>query len=280
MSYKNLLVHVDNSEACAARIEVAIALAESHEAHLSAVSPVGIPSMPTYMAGALPLELMDAQEKHAQERAEAAAARFRAMAERSGISHEARVVRCLDIDAVQEINLQARYADLVILGQVDPKDPPSGGRSMVEDVVLVSGRPALIVPYIGAPSTLGERIMVAWDSGREAARALQDALPLLERASQVTVIVVDPDSGPTTHGEEPGADIAHHLARHGVSAQVYRAVSADISVGDTILARLSDEGSDLLVMGAYGHTRFREMILGGVTRSILEQMTVPVLMSH
>ena len=122
--------------------------------------------------------------------------------------------------------------------------------------------------------------MLAWDAGREAARAVSDAMPFLERAEQVTVMAVNPSSGEGDHGEEPGADIALHLARHGVKAEVHQTESPDISVGDELLSRIADDGSDMLVMGAYGHTRLRELVLGGVTRSILEQMTVPVLMSH
>ena len=146
--------------------------------------------------------------------------------------------------------------------------------------MLSAGRPALVVPDIGAGKTLGRRVMIAWDTGREAARAVNDALPILQQAEAVTVLSVNPRPGIDLHGEEPGADIALHLTRHGVKVEVQRTQVEEINIGDTILSRLADLGSDLLVMGAYGHSRLREVVLGGVTRTLLESMTVPVLMSH
>jgi nucleotide-binding universal stress UspA family protein len=122
--------------------------------------------------------------------------------------------------------------------------------------------------------------MIAWDSGREAARAVNDALPVLEQATAVTVLSVNPRPGIDLHGEEPGADIALHLSRHGVKVEVQQTQVEEINVGDTVLSRLADLGCDLLVMGAYGHSRLREVVLGGVTRTLFESMTVPVLMSH
>jgi nucleotide-binding universal stress UspA family protein len=156
----------------------------------------------------------------------------------------------------------------------------TGPRYLPEQVILGCGRPALVIPYIGPPATLGERVVVAWDASREAARAVNDALPLLERAKTVSVVTINPRQQPFGHGEEPGADIGLHLARHDVKIEVERVVSRDIDVANTILSQVANEGADLLVMGAYGHSRLREYVLGGVTRTILAEMTVPVLMSH
>ncbi len=151
---------------------------------------------------------------------------------------------------------------------------------MVGNLVMSAGRPALVIPYIGAPEGFGRTVTLAWDAGREAARTVADAMPLLERAEQVHVLAVNPRSGISGHGEEPGADIALHLARHGITAEVNHTHAQDVGVGDAILSWLSDSGSDLLVMGAYGHSRLRELVLGGVTRRLLDSMTVPVLISH
>ena len=177
--------------------------------------------------------------------------------------------------------LHARYADLVILGQLDPDRAESDLiRPRPEQVALGSGRPVLIVPYAGHFDDVGRRVLIAWNATREAARAVSDAMPFLTSAELVTVLTIDPREGPRAHGELPGADIALHLARHGVKAQIERTVSAGLPVGEVLLSRVADLGADLIVMGAYGHSRVREMLLGGVTRSVLRSMIVPVLMSH
>jgi nucleotide-binding universal stress UspA family protein len=146
--------------------------------------------------------------------------------------------------------------------------------------LLYCGGPVMIVPYMGPAATFGERVIVAWDASREAARAVNDALPLLKRAKQVGVVSVNPRPWPFAHGEEPGADIGLHLARHGVKVEVQRVEGRDIDTANAILSHVADRSADLLVMGGYGHSRLRELVLGGVTRTILTEMIVPVLMSH
>jgi nucleotide-binding universal stress UspA family protein len=190
------------------------------------------------------------------------------------------MVSCLDVDAASIVALHGRHADLVVLGQADPDTASARARYLVEEVTLSAGRPALVVPYIGTAGTLGRRVMVAWDAGREATRALNDALPILKLADSVTVLSVNPQPGRDGHGEDPGADIGLHLARHGVPVEVQRTHAKGMDVGEILLSRLADLGSDLLVMGAYGHSRLREFVLGGATRTLLAEMTVPVLMSH
>jgi nucleotide-binding universal stress UspA family protein len=138
----------------------------------------------------------------------------------------------------------------------------------------------LVVPYAGRFGECGRRVLVAWNASRAATRAVNDAMPLLARAETVTVLCIDPAADGRAHGETPGMDIAVHLARHAVKARVETTVSGGIGVGNALLSRVSDIGADLLVMGAYGHARVRELLLGGATRTILESMTLPVLMSH
>ena len=280
MALRNLLVYLDSTKASAARGELALKLAQRHEAHITGLAPTATPLVPGYIAGNFPDELLQMQEAEARERAEAAVQSFREAAERLGVSVETRVESCTSANLTALIALHARYADLTVMGQVDPDDAAPGGVTMVEDVIMTSGRPTLVVPYVGATAAPGRRVVVAWDASREAARAAQDALPVLERADEVTILVVNPEKGDQDHGQQPGADIALHLARHGVKAKVQRSEVTDISVGEEILSRMADAGSDLLVMGAYGHSRLREVVLGGVTRTLLEEMTVPVLMSH
>ena len=213
-------------------------------------------------------------------RAEAALARFAAVAGRNQIAFETRLDRALYTEVANALATHARYADLAILGQIDPDDPVAGPRYLPEEVVLGSGRPALVIPYIGAGASLGQRVVVAWDASREAARAVNDALPLLERAEAVSVVTINPRQAPFGHGEEPGADIGLHLARHGIKVDVRRVEAPDLDVANALLSELASQSADLLVMGAYGHSRLREFVLGGTTRTILAEMTVPVLMSH
>jgi nucleotide-binding universal stress UspA family protein len=167
----------------------------------------------------------------------------------------------------------------MILGQANP-EAPTLLPQLVADVALSCGRPTIVSPYVGKATALGERVLVAWDGSREAARAVNDALPILERASSVTVLSVNPPQTGDDTRRLAGADIALHLARHGVKAEAARRVVTEISVGDTLLNEIADKGIDLLVMGAYGHSRLRELVLGGATRQILGSMTVPVLISH
>jgi nucleotide-binding universal stress UspA family protein len=280
MTYKDLLVHVDDTKGCAKRIEAAVDLAAAHEAHLTAVYIISEPSPSSFVQGYLPAELLTTMQREARERADAALARFGEVAKRNQVAFETRVERVLYTEVADALATNGRYADLVILGQIDPDDAATGPRYLPEEVILAGGRPALVTPYIGAGATLGERVIVAWDASREAARAVNDALPLLERAKSVGVVSINPSNQPFGHGEEPGADIGLHLARHGIKIEVQRVESRDIDVANTLLSHVANEAADLLVMGAYGHSRLREFVLGGVTRTILSEMTVPVLMSH
>ncbi len=280
MTFKNLLVHVDNSDACKGRIAAALTLAEAHDAHLTGLALAAEFSMPTYIGSQMPVAVLELQREQAVSQAEEAVQRFEKALSKSGRKGESRIVSCLDVDAAAIIALHGRHSDLVVLGQAELEKTSGQARHLVEEVTLSAGRPTLVVPYIGAAKTLGRRVLVAWNVGREATRALNDALPILKLAESVTVLSINPREGYGRHGEEPGADIALHLARHDVSVEVQRTQVADIDIGEALLSRLADAGSDLLVMGAYGHSRLREFVLGGVTRTLLAEMTVPVLMSH
>jgi len=185
-------------------------------------------------------------------------------------------------DAFSALSLHARYNDLVVIGQHDPDEDYTqwpDAAAFPELVAMGVGRPVLVVPYAGNFSKVGEHVLVAWDASREATRALTDALPLLKRARRVTVMAVNPEKA-HRHGAEPGADIALFLARHGVKVEATAQSSGGLDVGNFLLSRIADLDVDLLVMGAYGHARLRELMLGGVTQTILSSMTVPVLFSH
>lgn len=278
MPYKNLLVHVDDSEASEGRLAAAIMLAQAHGAHLTGLYIAPDPLMPGSLRAEVPPDFLSMLEDQLTKRMTAAKAAFAKTVERAGLTADCRATHAPAMRIPEVIALHARYADLAVLGQPEPDERGEIGDQTAEEVVLEAGRPGLIVPYIGAGKTLGERILVAWDAGREAARAVNDAMPLLERAKSLVVLVINP--GTADHGAQPGADIALHLARHGLKVEAQHLEARGLSVADAILSRVADEDIDLLVMGAYGHSRFREWVLGGTTRQIFEQMTVPVLMSH
>ncbi|MFQ6023911.1 MAG: universal stress protein [Acidiferrobacterales bacterium] len=277
MALKDLLVHVDSSKACAARVDAAVRLAETLDAHLTGLYVLPRVDVPAYIVGEVPQEVLAAQREAVLAHAVEAEKTFKASADKAGISVEWRFV---ENTPARTLILHARYVDLVIVGQEDRSDPLSASTGVAEEVVLDAGHPVLVIPYIGAPQPIGQRILVAWNTSREAVRAIHDALPLLERAKKVDVLSVNPPGGTAGDGDVPGADIALHLARHDVNAEATHIEAHDIDVGNMLLSRAADKGADLIVMGAYGHSRFRELVLGGATRHLLEHMTVPVLMSH
>ncbi len=212
------------------------------------------------------------------ERTAAAEQVFRHEVDKAGVANEWRTPTGGPVDA---LTMNGRYADITIVGQYNPGDGELAANSeMVDNLILAVGRPGLVVPYIGKHPTLGETILVAWDASRLATRAVNDALPFLQAAKKVIVMAINPECGPAGHGDIPGADICLHLARHDVAAEALQTHAKDIDIGDILLSRASDLGVDLMVMGAYGHRRLRELVLGGATRHILGHMTVPVLMSH
>jgi nucleotide-binding universal stress UspA family protein len=280
MAYQDLLVHLDDGTGCARRVDAAIRLAASHGAHLTGFYPlVEIPLL-NAIRDRIPRDLQARMAAEAKAQAEAALKTFREAAERGGIAYETRTDQALDTTLASVLGMHARYADLVVLGQVDPDQPPYVGSDLPAEVVLAAGRPLLVVPHDWAPGPLGERVLVAWDASREAARAVSDALPILERAGSVLVVSVNPQPTPLGHGEVPGADIAVHLARHGIEVEVQSIETGEMDVGEALLSVAADGTRDLLVMGAYAHSRLRELVLGGATRTVLERTTLPVLMAH
>jgi nucleotide-binding universal stress UspA family protein len=279
MGIKDILVQVDGAKSAPARYAAAIETAQFYSAHLTGLCLAVEPPVPATVLGMVPPEAIASQREAVREQAETAMADFRLTVERTGVHGEGRIVQVLDFDAVDVFVQHARHSDLVILAQQDPIDFLPLGPDFATDVVMGCGRPAIIFPFIGAPPVLGQRVLVAWDGGREAARAINDALPILKRAHAVTVLSVNPEVT-SDDKRDAGADISLHLARHGVKVTAARTIARETPVGDVILADIADNSIDLLVMGAYGHSRLREWALGGVTRHILAHMTVPVFLSH
>jgi nucleotide-binding universal stress UspA family protein len=284
--FKDILVHLDDGPRSAMRLKVAVALARRHGAHLTGIFVLDIPGSDLFYGAGMPYgggggitEMVNSLRAEAAARGDAVGQDFREAARREGLEGEWRLV---EGDTVALLALHARYADLTVLGQPNGDEPFKGpsADTVLVNVMLSSGRPVLAVPYAGTFETVGERVLIAWNASRESTRAVNDALPLLRGAKQVTVLAVNPKRGIEGHGEVPAADIALHLARHGVKAEAAHTIANDISEGDALLSYAADLGVDLIVTGGYGHSRAREMVFGGVTRTLLQEMTVPMFLSH
>ena len=275
--YKTILVHIDPGKTTPARLDVAVELANTFGSHLACLYAVKTEPMPSGAMEAREM-LLEARKRLQAEYAQAARRSYDECLRRTGFDRaEWRESR---MDPVEAMVLHARYADLVVIGQQNPEWESGVDKHFERALPIAVGKPVLVVPYAFERRPVGRRVLVAWNASREATRAVSDALPLLKRAAQVDVVAFDPARSSAAHGEEPGADIALYLARHGVKVTVARVDAPDLDVGGQLLSRAFDLSADLIVMGAWGHSRLRELILGGVTRTLLESMTVPVLMAH
>lgn len=277
MSYKTVLVHADTSMHAAGRIRLAAQVANSEGAHLIGVAVTGVsrfmfPDTGAPLAPPVVANFAVTMREHARK----ALDQFLHIARAEGVaSHEARLV---DDDPEGALVLMSRYADLVVLSQTDPAHQVAGAvRQLPEYVMLNIARPVLLAPYAGRVDQLCGSAMVAWDGSLEAARALGGALPLLRCAS--AVIVAQFQRAEVVEPATQAADLTAWLARHGIRATVAEQ-HVDIDEGNALLSLASDMQADLVVMGGYGHSRLRELLLGGVTKTMLESMTVPVLMAH
>ena len=274
MALQDLLVHVAGTAGQDRTIEVALALAEQHDAHLIGLgirAPLGVPA---YTEAQLPDTMLTILQDREDERLAEARRLFEAKTRSAG--REDRAEWRTDMGVPHRVfGLHARYADLSVLAQDAPESQDLRFADLAEDVLISAGRPVLVVPK-GAAAWSGRTALVAWNGSREAARALADAMPLLERAQTVEVFT----AGEQDIGDLPGMDIAAHLARHRIDVEVFRFAGIESSVGDALLNRAADIGADFVVMGGYGRSRFREYVLGGVTRHVLQNLTLPVLMSH
>ena len=277
MAYKDILVHVDNSASSPARLNASIRVAKEWGAKLTGLYVLSRPYLPAYAEAQISADILETQAKESEKVAERAKDSFTAATQSNGLNANWRVVENGTADALA---VQSRYFDLVVAGQENPKDEFFiAGSEMPDRTILISGRPALLIPYIGDCETIGENVMIAWDGSRQASRAVHDAMPVLEDAKNVTVMVINPKDKGNGSGKEPGAGVVRHLAEHGIKATAEH-VTTDLDPGNMLLSRASDKGIDLIIMGAYGHARWTELVLGGVTKHMLQHMTVPVLMSH
>ena len=281
MAYKDILVHLDDSKACASRIEAAIALAKRQEARVSGVALALKSTISTYIGVDIPSSLTTAQQEIVERAANSAVAKFEQAAKDAGVECSSSIMKCSATKAPARLSFLARHSDICFLGQPNPDEAGSAFKeSLLESVMFASGRPVYIVPYIGRPELKIRKAVIAWDGGKKAVRAVHDSIPLLQGRNEVIILIINPEKRGSAHGDKPGADIAAHLQRHGITTRIETQSHVEIPADTMILNFLSDEGADLLIMGAYSHSRLREKAFGGVTNTILHQMTVPVLMSE
>jgi nucleotide-binding universal stress UspA family protein len=257
--------------------DFAVSVAEAFDAHLLGVACAYEPIIPGTVMGGIPPEFIDRQRAETEKLARAAVAKFEQATKREGLSAEAYSFNASISEAGDRIARMARRFDLAIVGQGE-RDKGTAEEVQAESLLFDSGRPVLVVPYIQKLGLKLDRVMVCWDGSRPATRAIADAMPFLKKTKLVEVVIVASEAG--KNDEVPGADLGQHLARHDLKLEVKRITSPDVDVANTVLSYAADTQADLIVMGGYGHSRLREFVLGGVTQSILDSMTVPTLMSH
>jgi len=257
--------------------DFAISVADAFEAHVLGVAFVYDPVIPGSVMGGIPPEFIESQRRESENKVQQAIARFEQVAKRVGVAYETRTLNASIAGAADRLGHLARRFDLAIVGQPE-RERAAAAEVVDEGVLFDSGRPVIFVPYIQKSGLKLDRVMLCWDGSRAATRAINDAMPFLEKAKQVELVIVASKAGKAN--ELTGADMGQHLARHGLKVEVKRITSPDIDVTSTILSYAADSSADMIVMGGYGHSRLREFILGGVTRGLLETMTVPTLMSH
>ena len=280
MQFRNIMVYLDQGKSNQARVDSALAIASTHGAALTGVALIAQPSLAILQR----LGVTNSPDLHEKLRADVQESvdQFHERAAAAGVEADVLKLECPEGDAPAKLSRVARVYDLSILRQANPdRDDTAFVAGLSEEVMFSSGRPVLYMPYIGAHQIPFKRGLIAWDGSRSSARAVHDALPLLENMDQVTILVINSNKmEPSSDGVMPGEGLSRHLHRHGISSKIQRMERGDSSTSTLILNELANTGADLLVMGCYGTPKLREIILGGVTRTVLETMTVPVFMSH
>jgi nucleotide-binding universal stress UspA family protein len=275
---KDLVVNLTGGHPQDFAADYAISLATAFSAHVAGVGFIYEPVIPGTVLGGVPTDLIEVQREENSKAAKAAISRFDAAAKAAGVSAETRMLDASIAGAADLFGRIARRFDIAVVGQAQ-REQGASEELLIEGALFGSGRPVVVVPYIQKEHAKLERMLVCWDGSRPAARAIADALPFLKRAKAIEIVVVSGERDKS--GEITGTNMRRHLARHGVNVEIkHITAGGGVDVPNAILSHAADSGTEFMVLGGYGHSRLREFILGGVTRSILGSMTVPVLMSH
>ena len=279
MDIKNLLLHLDHSTGCLNRLDTAFALAHEYDAAISGLFVVPDYVVPSYVEAQISVDLITDVTEKAIARAEETLADYRRRADEAKVDFKAEVVEGQVIPILRE---HSKYTDLLLLGQDNPEDPDNASYGLADALLFEGASPCMMVPHSGKLATPGQRVLLTWNASRESARALREALPILQRASTIVVLSSEPDDGDTdvARGHPHAAELARFLDSHGIETVSSGISDVDLSPSEAILGQAADMNADLIVMGAYGHARLREIILGGVTRDLLKQSTVPLFLAH
>jgi nucleotide-binding universal stress UspA family protein len=275
---KDIIVNLEHKIARDPARDFAITIAETFDAHVAGIAFAYAPHFPGYVMLEIPSDIVAQMIAESEKAALAAIERFDAAARRSLLSAEHRLFKSIGSLAPLILSTLARRFDLGVLMQSEPNGVDND--DMIETSLFQSGRPIMVVPYIQKDGLKLDHVVCCWDGSRAAARAINDGLPLLVKATTVDLLIVLNEKTNTAPNIIRGAEMAKHLARHDVKVQIVTLPAADIDVSNAILSYVANVSGTLIVMGGYGHAKLREVILGGVTCDMLKSMTVPVFMSH
>jgi nucleotide-binding universal stress UspA family protein len=274
---KDVVVNLTGNQPQDSAADYAVSVAAAFQAHIVGVGFVYEPIIPGSVLGGVPTDLIEVQREENAKAAQTAVSRFEEATRQAGLSAETRIIDASMAGAADLFGRIARRYDIAVVAQAR-REQGASEELLIEGALFGSGRPVIVVPNEHSGGLKLDRVLICWDGSRPAARAIADAIPFLARAKTIEIVVVTGERDKS--GELTGANMSRHLARHGVQVEIKQIAAGSSGVQSAILAHTTGSNADFLVMGGYGHSRLREFILGGVTRSILGAMPVPVLMSH
>ncbi|MDX1715817.1 MAG: universal stress protein [Anderseniella sp.] len=280
MTIKTIAVSLNDIDNLDSFLPTVAGIANAHQAHVSGIYVV--PSVEVYAAyaGMAMADVVDTQRKRYEEMAASVREKFDHMLDANGLQGDWRQLDAINMNVSGEFCSAARVADLAIVTKVDPDTYCGVEAEFMGNVIMGAGRPVMIVPRGRVFDTVGKRALVGWNATRESARAVFDAIPILQAGDSITLTWIDPQKNRDEAGDMPGAELAATLARHGLKVTAEPMPTAHGDVGEALLNKASDSNADLLVMGAYGHSRVREFVFGGASETVLKRAGLPVLMSH
>ena len=279
MDTKSILIHLDHSIGCRNRLAAAFDLCRRFDAELLGLFVVPDYVVPSYVEAQIGADLLSEVTEQARTRARDTLAAYRQLAEEAKVKLDAHVVEGQYIPILRE---HSKYADLLLLGQDHPDDPDNISYGLADALLFEGACACMVIPHGGEILSPGRRVLLAWNASRESAHALRQALPILHRADEVVVLSSEPRQGnvTTARGHPHADELAHYLRAHGIDSVSSGISDGEMSPTDAIIGQAADMDADLIVMGAYGHARLREIILGGVTHDLLKQAPVPLLLAH